>query len=74
MQTEQKKVKYPENLYLDVEVHKDPRTQQEIADAIGFSRNVLNQTIKGKYKGENVVPALIKTLAEQKEKKSSQSN
>lgn len=66
MQTPNKKVKYPENLYLEIEVFKDPRTQQEIADAIGFSRNILNQTIKGKYKGENVVPKLLENLAAQK--------
>ena len=66
MQTDTKKVKYPENLYLDVEVHKDPRTQQQIADAIGFSRNILSQTIKGKYKGNNVIPKLLENLAAQK--------
>lgn len=64
---EEKKIKYPDNLYLRVLVFEDPRTQQEIADAIGFSRKTLNDTINGKYKGENLIPILLENLNKQKE-------
>jgi hypothetical protein len=72
MQTDNKKIKYPENLYLRLEVFQDNRTQEEIAVAIGFSRKVLNETIHGKYKGTNVVPVLLKNLADHKKKELTQ--
>lgn len=62
MQVKEKNVKYPENLYLRLEVFKDQRTIQEIADKIGVSRKVISDTINGKYKGLNIVPALRKEL------------
>lgn len=63
MQTKEKEIKYPENLYLRVEVFKDKRTHQEIADAIDISRKVLSDTINGKYKGTNVIPKLLAELS-----------
>ncbi|WP_367867865.1 hypothetical protein [Pedobacter sp. WC2423] len=65
---DKKEIKYPENLYLRVEVFQDDRTQEEIASAIGYSRQVLNETIQGRYKGTKVIPALIENLAAQKNK------
>lgn len=62
MQVQEKKIKYPENLYLRLEVFKDKRTQQEIADAIKVSRKVLSDTINGKYKGTNIIPKLLLEL------------
>lgn len=62
MQAKEKKVKYPENLYLRLEVYKDPRTHTEIANAIGVSRKVISDVINGKYKGTNVVPKLLAEL------------
>lgn len=62
MQSKEKEIKFPENLYLRLEVFKDERTHQEIADAIHVSRKVLSDTINGKYKGTNVVPKLLAEL------------
>jgi DNA-binding XRE family transcriptional regulator len=76
MEKDKIEIKYPENVYLRIEVFKDGRTQDEIAKDIGFSRKVLNETINGKYKGTNLIPALKESLAKQKEKleESNQSN
>ncbi|HMI03053.1 MAG TPA: hypothetical protein VK541_11260 [Pedobacter sp.] len=63
MQSKKKEIKYPENLYLRLEVFKDKRTHQEIATAIEISRKVLSDTINGKYKGTNIVPKLLAELA-----------
>lgn len=62
MQTGNEKIKYPENLHLRLKVFQDDRTQEEIAQAIGFSRKVLNETINGKYKGTRVIPVLLQDL------------
>lgn len=57
-----KEPKYPENLFLKLEVFKSGRTVTELAESIGLSRLVVSQTINGHYKGINVVPALKKEL------------
>lgn len=62
MQVKENKVKYPENLYLRLEVFKDERTIQEIANVIGVSRKVISDTINGKYKGAKIIPQLRKVL------------
>lgn len=53
-----KKVKYPENLPLRMEVFKAGRTITDLAKEIGISRLVLSQVVNGHYKGSNIVPQL----------------
>lgn len=53
-----KKVKYPENLPLSVEVFKSGQTITDLASKIGVSRVVLSQVVNGHYKGDNIVPKL----------------
>lgn len=62
MKAENKEVKYPENLPLGVEVFKSGMTQDELATKVGCSRKTLNQTIRGHYKGVNIVPKIKKEL------------
>ena len=57
-----KEPKYPENKYLSIEVFKSGMTQEELADKIGCSRKVLNETINGHYKGVNIIPKLKAVL------------
>jgi DNA-binding XRE family transcriptional regulator len=58
MKSEIKEVRYPENLPLAVEVFKSGMTQEELAEKIGCSRQTLNQTLNGHYKGVNIVPRI----------------
>jgi DNA-binding XRE family transcriptional regulator len=62
MISEEKKVRYPENIYLKGLVAVSGRTIKELASKIGVSRHCLNLTVNGHYKGSNVVPALKKEL------------
>ena len=62
MDNARKNVKYPENLPLKVEVVKSGRTIKELAEKIGYSRIILQQTVNGHYKGVNVVPRLKEEL------------
>lgn len=58
MDNARKKVKYPENLALKLEVVKSGRTITELAEAIGYARVIVQQTVNGHYKGVNVVAKL----------------
>lgn len=57
-----KKVKYPENIQLKGLIAVSGRTITELAKAIGVSRQVLNITVNGHYKGSNIVPRLKQEL------------
>ena len=57
-----KRVRYPENLKLKLEVVKSGRSITDLAKDIGVSRLVLSQTVNGHYKGANVVPLLKQEL------------
>jgi antitoxin component HigA of HigAB toxin-antitoxin module len=56
------RIRYPDNLYLRLEVFKSGRKMKDIADSIGVSRELLSNTINGHYKGVNVIPKLKKEL------------
>lgn len=62
MKAEAKKVKYPENLYLRIEVFKSGVLYKNLAEKIGVSKLVLSQTVNGHYKGTNIVPKIKQEL------------
>jgi DNA transposition AAA+ family ATPase len=57
-----KKAKYPENKWLKKRIAKSGRTVTDIAQAIGYHRVIVSGTVNGHYKGQKVVPAIIKEL------------
>jgi len=53
-----KEIKYPENLELKVDVIRSGRSITSLAESIGISRQVLNLTVNGHYKGVNIIKLL----------------
>lgn len=62
MQNSKKERKYPENLDLKVLILKSGKTVKELAATIGVSRQALNLTVNGHYKGVNIKAKLLKEL------------
>ncbi|PSL06573.1 helix-turn-helix domain-containing protein [Cecembia rubra] len=62
MSGQNKKVRYPQNKYLKVEVVKAERTIKDIAKEIGCSREVVSMIVNGHYKGDNIVPKIKEIL------------
>lgn len=58
MENAAKKVKYPENLPLKLEVFKSGRTIDSLAEEIGVSRQLLSRIINGHNKGVKQVREL----------------
>lgn len=62
MKRTKKKRRYPENLALKGQIAMSGETVGYWADKIGYSREVVSNTINGNYKGENIVPLLQQAL------------
>jgi DNA-binding Xre family transcriptional regulator len=60
-----KEIKYPENLELKVDVIRSGRSIKSLAQSIGVSRQVLNLTVNGHYKGVNIIKLLKAELETQ---------
>lgn len=62
MELAEKKIKYPENTYLEVLVKDSGKSVKHLAKQIPCSRKVLSDTIHGHYKGTNIIPKLTEIL------------
>lgn len=62
MHTEEKKVKYPENLPLKELQTASGRSVRWLSKQIGVSSLIISKTINGHYKGINIVPRLHELL------------
>jgi hypothetical protein len=62
LSTNEKKVNFPENLYLKEKITESGMSVTYLARKIGISRVLLSKTIHGKHKGIYIVPALLKII------------
>ena len=62
MLDEEKKVSYPQNIYLKGLIAVSAETSTSLANKIGVSREVVSLTINGHYKGDNIVPKILEVL------------
>ena len=74
MEAQEKKVQYPENLYLKLEVFKSGKKIEDLAKLVGVSRKLISETINGKYKGQNIKPKLRELLGLPPEEQTAPSN
>lgn len=62
MTTEEKNVKYPENIPLKKRITESGKSVKFIASKIGYSTMVVSRTIHGHYKGMYIVPLIENEL------------
>jgi DNA transposition AAA+ family ATPase len=62
MPPDEKKIIYPQNIYLKGLIAVSGQTVSHFAKTIKVSRRTLSLTINGHYKGDNVVPKLLAAL------------
>lgn len=65
MRTPRKNVRYPENLEVKAKLIISGREITEVADAIGVSRNWLNQVLNGHQKGTETIESVNQELQKQ---------
>lgn len=64
MISKEKNNRYPKNLYLKGLIAVSTMTVTQLADKLNLSRNVINLTINGHYKGDNIVPRILNELGQ----------
>lgn len=63
MEAKEKKVNYPQNLYLKEEIAKSGMRHDALAKMLNIDKQLLSRTINGHYLGKNIKPRLLEILS-----------